>query len=90
MAKVTLEEIKVVLLGVPNTDDRGIAGGIKEIKLDIKDINKRLKDLNDGQGIQNTAIAKNKTRIGALYWILGVLFSGGGITFVVLKLVGVA
>lgn len=87
MAKVTLEEIKTVLLGIPNTDDRGIAGGIKEIKQDIKDIEQHLQILNDGQGKQNIAIAKNKTRIGIIFGVGGTLISS--IIIILLKLVGI-
>ena len=54
----------------------------------LANIDKHLNKLNERTGDCEVATAKNKTRIGALYWILGVLFSGGGITFVVLKAIG--
>ena len=56
----------------------------------LANIDKHLNKLNERTSDCEVSAAKNKTRIGALYWIFGVLFSGGGITFVVLKLVGVA
>ena len=78
---VKIQEIYTALLGVPDTDNRGIAG-------DIRDINKRLAVLNEGQGKQNIAIEKNTTRIHIIYWSGGILFSSGSITALILKLVG--
>ncbi len=80
MAKVTLEDIIVVLLGIPDTDDRGMAGNIKDIKKDIT-------DLVDGQTKQNLAISKNKIRIGIIFG-LGTVIGAPLIIAFILKLVG--
>ena len=58
-------ELYTVILGVPNTDDRGMA---KE----VKDIERHLRELN-GNVRTNTAWRK------ALCWSVGILATFGGI-----------
>ncbi len=62
MAKTTDEMIKdlyIVMLGVPGTDEKGMAG-------DVRDMNKELKLLNG-------AVKTNTTWRKAFCWILGLI-----------------
>ena len=55
----------------------------------LGNIDKHLNKLNERTGDCEVSVAKNKTRIGLIYWVGGVLFSSGSITALILKWVGV-
>ena len=54
-----IQEIYTVMLGVPGTDDRGLVGDCREIKVELKQ--------------QNGDIKKNTTWRKAFCWALGLI-----------------
>ena len=60
-----IKELYTVMLGVPDTDDRGMAGDCREIK-------KQLKELNG-------SVKTNTTWRKAFCWALGLMATGFGI-----------
>jgi len=60
-----IQEVYTVMLGVPDTSDKGMAG-------DIKDIKEHLKQLN-------SQVTKNTTWRKAMIWAIGVIGTGLGI-----------
>jgi len=71
MAQVTLEQVyneviivKTVLLGVPNSDDKGLIGEVEKV--------------NEHLGRLNTKVQNNTLFISKLKGILIVLGAGGG------------
>ena len=85
-----IQEIYTALLGIPNTDDRGMAGAINKIE-------KHLEVLNKGQEKQNVKIAtnieaieNNRKGINRIWTVgLSVLGGSGVVAAIVLKALGV-
>jgi len=78
----TLQEVHQALFGVKDSDDRGVAG-------DIKDIKKLLEVQNGYVREHTTTIAKNTNSIKWLWRIGGVLVFGGSITISILCSTGI-
>lgn len=78
----TVVELKIVLLGVKGTEDKGMAGT-------ISDIGDHLATLNTRTGDNEVDIAKNSNSINWMRWIGAGLFTvlGAG-TAIVLKILG--
>ena len=60
-----IQQIYTVMLGVPDTEDTGMAGDIKEVKRDLKKL--------------NGAVKTNTTWRKAFCWALGIVGTGVGI-----------
>jgi len=41
-----IKQIYTVLLGVPNTEDKGLVGGVKDVMVDLQDLRSRHNTLN--------------------------------------------
>lgn len=76
-----VQETHQALLGIRGTDDRGLVGDVKEMKGELKAVNKRMDDVEEATG-KNTNDIKWIKRIGgaggtALTAVVG-LFKGLG------------
>ena len=61
-----VRDMKVVLLGIPQTEDKGIVSDIKNLNKSCESINKELRQMN-GRVSWNTA------RIKAVMWVIGIM-----------------
>ena len=64
-------EIKTVLLGVPNTDDTGLVGEVKAIKIDCNILNNRHRKLSRNFWILVGILAGTGVVGGSIYQLLG-------------------
>ncbi len=61
-----LRDMRVVLLGVPHTEDKGIVSDIKNLNKNCESINKELRQMNG-------RVSWNSARIKAVMWVIGVM-----------------
>jgi hypothetical protein len=73
MARVTnqqiyneVRELRTVLLGVPDTEDMGLYG-------EVKDTRKLVKEINGTVKADHEQVTRNTTWICALRWVVGLI-----------------
>ena len=66
-----LQEIKTVLLGIPNTTERGLSGDIKRLREDTDAIKNELRQMN-GAVKSNTAFRQTSK------WFVGLFMTAVG------------
>lgn len=68
----TVTQLNTVLLGVPNTDDRGLCGEVKDVKLVVSDLGKSHGKLKRNFWLLVGTLAGSGAIGGGIYSLLNV------------------